>query len=166
MSILCPIRILGYTSRAMQLGDFLGLFCITLIGLSTATVTFIWERIPAKYCKSWRKKTTNTAAVSPVSAVCKPVVPNQKILNTNTYQLELEIEKLTEEIDRMLLTDKDIRGILYELFNTKWLLVHCLHGRLRILNLNLVLFNRVRHCPNFVFFVEQVLIIVTGIADR
>jgi hypothetical protein len=55
----------------------------------------------------------------------------------------------------MLLTDKDIRGILYELFNTKWLLVHCLHGRLRILNLNLVLFNRVRHCPNFVFFVEQ-----------
>lgn len=165
MSILCPIRILGYTSRAMQLGDFLGLFCITLIGLSTATVTFIWERIP-KYCKSWRKKTTNAAAVSPVSAVCKPVVPNQKISNTNTYQLELEIEKLTEEIDRMLLTDKDIRGILYELFNTKWLLVHCLHGRLRILNLNLVLFNRVRHCPNFIFFVEQVLIIVTGIADR
>ncbi|XP_046447021.1 glutamate receptor ionotropic, delta-1-like [Daphnia pulex] len=108
----------GYTSRAMQLGDFLGLFCITLIGLSTATVTFIWERIP-KYCKSWRKKTTNTAAVSPVSAVCKPVVPNQKISNANTYQLELEIEKLTEEIDRMLLTDKDIRGILYELFYTK-----------------------------------------------
>jgi hypothetical protein len=102
----------------MQLGDFLGLFCITLIGLSTATVTFIWERIP-KYCKSWRKKTTNATAVSPVSAVCKPVVPNQKISNTNTYQLELEIEKLTEEIDRMLLTDKDIRGILYELFNTK-----------------------------------------------
>lgn len=107
----------GYTSRAMQLGDFLGLFCITFIGLSTATITFIWEKI-SRYCKSWRK-TTNLAVVSPVSAVYKPAVPNQNISNANTFQLELEIEKLTYEIDRMLLSDKDIRGILHELLYTK-----------------------------------------------
>ena len=106
----------------MQLGDFLGLFCITFFGLSTATVTFIWEKV-SQYCKSWRKKITippdNSTRVSSVSAVCKPAVPNQNISNVNNYKLELEIEKLTEEIDRMLLSDKDIRGILHELIYTK-----------------------------------------------
>ena len=96
----------------MQLGDFLGLFCITIIGLSTATITFIWEKI-SQYCKSWRK--TTKLADSPV---CKPAVPNQNFLNENSYKLELEIEKLTEEIDRMLLSDKDIQDILHELLYT------------------------------------------------
>lgn len=43
----------------------------------------------------------------------------EKISNEAHYQLELEIEKLTEEIDRMLLSDKEIRGILQELFYSK-----------------------------------------------
>ncbi|XP_045025453.1 glutamate receptor ionotropic, delta-2-like [Daphnia magna] len=108
----------GYTSRAMQLGDFLGLFCVTITGLAVATITFIWET-SFQYCKSWRKKKTNPIVVSPVSTVCKPAVAMQSNSNANIYQLELEIEKLTEEIDRMILTDKDIGYILRELFYTK-----------------------------------------------
>lgn len=102
----------------MQLGDFLGLFCVTITGLAVATITFIWET-SFQYCKSWRKKKTNPIVVSPVSTVCKPAVAMQSNSNANIYQLELEIEKLTEEIDRMILTDKDIGYILRELFYTK-----------------------------------------------
>ncbi|KAI9564274.1 hypothetical protein GHT06_008012 [Daphnia sinensis] len=121
-SSLTPVfnraSIAGYTSRAMQLGDFLGLFCVTITGLTVATITFIWET-SFQYCKSWRKKKTNPIVVSPASTVCKPAVAVQNNSSANIYQLELEIEKLTEEIDRMILTDKDIGYILRELFYTK-----------------------------------------------
>lgn len=108
----------GYTSRAMQLGDFLGLFCVAITGLSIATITFICET-SFQYCKSWRNKRRNQILGSPASDVCKPAVAVQSNSNANIYQLELEIERLTEEIDRMILSDKDIVYILQELFYTK-----------------------------------------------
>lgn len=102
----------------MQLGDFLGLFCITLIGLAVATVAFVFEKICFHGHKWWRgKKDTRSAVIAPISAVCQAVAP--EILNMSQYELDIEIEKLTREIDRMLLTDKEIRNILQELLYIK-----------------------------------------------
>lgn len=102
----------------MQLGDFLGLFFVTLIGLAVATIAFFGEKIYFHGREWWRQKVTRSSAViAPVSAVCRPIAP--EILNKTQYQLDVEIEKLTQEIDRMLLTDKEIRNILQELLYIK-----------------------------------------------
>lgn len=100
----------------MQLGDFLGLFCITLIGLSIATFVFVGENIAYKLSTWWReRKTRPVTESSSVSALCGAMMPEiSKIVQQ--CQLEMEIEKLTQDIDQMYLTDKEIRGILQELF--------------------------------------------------
>lgn len=103
----------------MQLGDFLGLFCITIAGLTFATVVFFGENIAFRWRKCWRKKKTNPRPAPAVSTIYDAVIPIEKISNEAHFQLELEIEKLTEEIDRMLLSDKEIRGILQEFFYIK-----------------------------------------------
>ena len=115
----------GYTARSMQLGDFLGLFCITIAGLSFGTIVFIGEKITFRWRKWREKKKTNPRLLSSVSTVYDAVpirIPLGKISNEiqrTHFQVELEIEKLTEEIDRMLLTDNEIRSILEEFIYNK-----------------------------------------------
>lgn len=103
----------------MRLDDFLGLLYITLIGLSIATVVFLGENIIFKLCKLWReRKISSVREISSVTALCGAIMPEISNI-VQQYQMEREIEKLTQEIHKMYLTDKEIRGILQEFFIPK-----------------------------------------------
>lgn len=105
----------------MQLGDFLGLFCITIFGLSFATLIFAGENILFKSSEWWRKKkvsqTKTSSTPTAASAVGQAIKP--EVTNNTQHELEMEIEKLTREINQMLLTDREIQEILLELLYIK-----------------------------------------------
>ena len=113
----------GYTSRPMQILDFLGIFLIVGIGLSFSLVIFLAEKFGHGARKWWRQRNAKTSENNGhVTAqrssshhhhqhIIQYVVPPINDLTA--------IDRLTEEIDKMLNQDDDYREILRDLLYVK-----------------------------------------------
>lgn len=110
----------SYAARSMKLGDFFGLFCVTIVGLSLATIAFLGEKLSFQLRKLWRQRKTTPKEVTPFPTTDKELMTvNRNVLDGPSCQLELEIERLTQEIDNMLLSEKEFREILQEFLYVK-----------------------------------------------
>lgn len=113
----------GYTSRPMQLDDFLGLFGIVGVGLVLSGCVFFGEKLVFHW-KQWRRiKGEKTTPGSSTKSLSLSSFNNDRHLQAPTiarYDVAtndiLEVEKYRKQIDQLLRQpDKNIQSILHEL---------------------------------------------------